>query len=87
MIFIKYYSTFSIGIVTPYRAQCQKLEEACEQNQIAVGTSGVTIGTAEIFQGQERPIIIISTVRTSQNLGFLRDERVSKCNFLKEKYT
>lgn len=70
-----------IGIVSPYRGQCQVLEEACRQNKIVIGSSGVTIGTAEEFQGQERPIIIISTVRTNDDLGFTEDERVSSSHF------
>lgn len=82
-IYSKHSLPFAIGIISPYRAQCRMLEVACQQNKIVTGTSGVAIGTAEQFQGQERPIIIISTVRTNDNLGFTNDERVSSTHFLR----
>lgn len=37
----------------------------------------VPVGTAETFQGQEKKAIIISTVRTDNDLGFVSDQRVS----------
>ena len=49
-----------IGIVTPYRMQANKILYHCENNQIK--TDELTLGTAAILQGQEKPIIIISTV-------------------------
>lgn len=62
-----------IGIVSPYRAQCDEIKYACERN----GITGITIGSAETFQGQERPIIIVSTVRTNEHLGdFVKNEKV-----------
>lgn len=74
--------------MTPYRAQCKQLEEACVQNDIPVHTSvGITIGTAEVFQGQERPIMLISTVRTNESLGFLKDAKVSKKYWMKFEIT
>lgn len=45
----------SIGIVTPYRAQANRLQKEFE------GTS-VKADTADKFQGQERSVIILSTV-------------------------
>lgn len=61
-----------IGVVSPYKAQCQLLQAECGK----VGAANVTIGTAEIFQGQERPIIIVSTVRTDGEIGFVAEPRV-----------
>lgn len=61
-----------IGVVTPYRSQCQHIIDCCE----AADLSEITVGTAEIFQGKEKPIIIVSTVRSGNGLGFVRDPKV-----------
>lgn len=61
-----------IGVVTPYKLQCKKITRACHQNNF----NDITIGTAEVFQGQEKPIMIVSTVRTGGLLGFVNDPRV-----------
>lgn len=53
-----------IGVISPYRAQCDKIILECQR----FGFSGVTVGTVEIFQGQERPVIIISMVRSGGDL-------------------
>lgn len=63
-----------IGIVAPYKLQCKLLASACRKRNF----NDVTVGTAEIFQGQERPVMIISTVRTNKELGFVKDPRVSE---------
>jgi len=69
-----------IGVITPYRRQVQKIRGRLEQR----GIRGVTVGTTEEFQGQERKIIILSTVRSSPEyvnidgqyrLGFLADPK------------
>lgn len=65
-----------IGIITPYSLQVKVLkrvfDEQCE--------NGISIGTVEEFQGQERLIILLSAVRTcrenanldlKRNLGFI----------------
>ncbi|XP_043268497.1 putative helicase mov-10-B.1 [Venturia canescens] len=49
-----------IGIVTPYRLQRQKLHDELENRN----WKDVAVGTVETFQGQEKDIIIISTVRS-----------------------
>lgn len=66
-----------IGVVAPYKLQCKLLACACRQ----CGFNDITVGTAEIFQGQERPVMIISTVRTDKTLGFVNDARVSQSFF------
>lgn len=65
-----------IGVVAPYRLQCKLLGNACRQHNY----NDITVGTAEVFQGQERPVMIISTVRTDMTLGFVNDPRVSESN-------
>lgn len=62
-----------IGIISPYYHQSELIREELDNN----GYSDIATGSAEVFQGQERPIIIISTVRTDSNdLGFVTDPQV-----------
>ncbi|OBZ77615.1 putative helicase mov-10-B.1 [Grifola frondosa] len=53
-----------IGIIAPYHAQVRKIRRALEKVKI----TDVKVGSVEEFQGQERRVIIVSTVRSSQNL-------------------
>lgn len=61
-----------IGVVTPYRKQRHKISQKLRRFNL----EDVTVGTAEIFQGKEKPIMIISTVRSNGALGFVAEERV-----------
>lgn len=56
-----------IGIVSPYKLQCKKISQKCAQLKL----NNITIGSAEAFQGEERKVMIISTVRARQR--FLGD--------------
>lgn len=65
-----------LGIITPYRRQIEKLNLLLD----STGLPRCKIATMEEFQGEEREVIIISTVRTREkklefdkkyNLGFL----------------
>ncbi|KAI7729924.1 hypothetical protein M8C21_001227 [Ambrosia artemisiifolia] len=69
-----------IGVITPYRQQVLKISKALET---FVG-SDIKVGTVEAFQGQEREVIIVSTVRSTIKhndtdkrhcLGFLSNPR------------
>ncbi len=78
-----------IGIISPYRRQVGKILDLLNtyvQKKLinAEQKKGITVGSTEVFQGQERKIIIISTVRSSEqflqsdfkhHLGFLRNSK------------
>lgn len=73
-----------IGIITPYNKQAQKLTRLLKASDVPCGAGGVKVGSTELFQGQERKVIIISTVRSSadhigfdvkHNLGFLSNPK------------
>lgn len=67
-----------IGIISPYRKQCSVIRAWLEKKQ----WQRVEVGTVEIFQGNERKAIVVSTVRSQRrgqelqtdmryNIGFL----------------
>ena len=71
-----------VGIIAPYRQQIAKLRQILRSLELPVPK----IGSVEEFQGQERPIIIVTTVRSqdhqshvkadaSRGLGFLQCEK------------
>lgn len=63
-----------IGIVTPYKEQHKRISQRFEENsQLA----DILIGTAEIFQGKEKPVMIISTVSVGKLTEFMKEDRVS----------
>ena len=56
-----------IGVITPYQKQMQKIKSTLHYNTTQLkkrDRRNIRVGTAELFQGMERPIIIISTVRS-----------------------
>lgn len=60
-----------IGIISPYRAQRDRLNEQFEELY-----PKVEIGTVDSFQGREKKIIILTTVRSNtRHVGFLRNEK------------
>jgi len=72
-----------IGIITPFKRQQLEIT----QRLAAKHMEDVTVGTVEIFQGREKPVIILSTVRSKtfehngkEHIGFLSNEKV--CNLL-----
>nr|XP_022302491.1 RNA helicase Mov10l1-like isoform X2 [Crassostrea virginica] len=56
-----------IGIITPYRKQVEKIRLLIDK----LGMDKVKVGSVEEFQGQQRKVIIISTVRANESMiGF-----------------
>lgn len=69
---------FSLGIITPYRAQVERLTKLAEASPVLTSLKKLlTINTVDAFQGQERDVIAISFVRSNNEgeVGFLGDIR------------
>lgn len=69
-----------IGVISPYRRQVQKIKEVLRKKKF----DKISVGSVEEFQGQERTVIIVSTVRSKPEymsldmqfqLGFLRNPK------------
>jgi superfamily I DNA and/or RNA helicase len=71
-------NSYSLGIITPYRAQVDRLTESVRREvSLQPVLHLITINTVDAFQGQERDVIVISFVRSNDKgeIGFLRDIR------------
>ncbi|XP_011708077.1 PREDICTED: putative helicase MOV-10 [Wasmannia auropunctata] len=70
--------TRDIGIITPFKRQQLDIKH----HLAAMNLKGITVGTVETFQGQERNVMILSTVRSKifkhddiEHLGFLSNPK------------
>ncbi|XP_042367148.1 putative helicase mov-10-B.1 [Plectropomus leopardus] len=80
-------SAKDIGIIAPYRKQVEKIQKALKSVSALSRWNDLKelkVGSVEEFQGQERKIIMVSTVRSSIsyikmdkdfNIGFLSNEK------------
>ena len=69
---------FTLGIITPYRAQVDFLNKLLESSQeLELVRKLISVNTVDAFQGQERDVIAISFVRSNDKaeVGFLSDIR------------
>ena len=81
-----------IGVISPYRRQVEKVKSLMNRRfqncveGVSENWNEVTVGSTEEFQGQERRVIIITTVRSqpellqhdfTHKLGFLRNPKRS----------
>ncbi|KAG1973810.1 helicase MOV-10 [Pimephales promelas] len=76
-----------IGIIAPYRKQVEKIRQGIKidrELRSYIGIEELKVGSVEEFQGQERKVIMVSTVRSSKehftldetfNIGFLKNEK------------
>ncbi|XP_012151887.1 putative helicase mov-10-B.1 [Megachile rotundata] len=67
-----------IGIITPFRQQKFMIEQNLKRYKL----TDITVGTVETFQGQEREVILLTTVRSKvfqnngkQHIGFLSNPK------------
>lgn len=65
----------TVGIITPYRAQVQLFEELLQDNEYTCLKAHVKVSTVDGFQGKECDVVAISSVRTGESIGFVRDPR------------
>ncbi|KAK0677637.1 MOV10 Helicase, partial [Pygoscelis papua] len=74
-----------VGIISPYRKQVEKIRKAITSLDPVLQTlpdiSLLKVGSVEEFQGQERRIILISTVRSCSE--YLQLDQTFKLGFLK----
>lgn len=70
----------NIGIITLFSLQNKKVQEKLKRESI----TGVEVGTVELFQGREKDIIILSSVRSkvftlngvlTRHIGFLQNPK------------
>ena len=68
-------SNFTIGILSPYKAQINLIEELFMEHNL--NSNLIEINTIDSFQGREKDCIIISLTRSNMNMeiGFLEDIR------------
>ncbi|MUG97172.1 AAA family ATPase [Scytonema sp. UIC 10036] len=67
-----------VGIITFYSAQLRAIKDRIETNKFP--SLNIRTGTVDIFQGMERPVIIVSTVcnNNRKDIGFAKEpERVN----------
>lgn len=68
-----------VGVITPYRKQVEKIRNACSKTQ----WNSLLVGSVEQFQGKERMIIVISTVRSKNVHKYEQIDQKCQLGFLK----
>lgn len=63
-----------IGVLTPYRTQSIKLRKEINDRM----WNDIEVGSVEQYQGREKQVIILTTVRSNtNNVGFLNNPKVN----------
>lgn len=70
----------NVAIITPFKLQESKFKDELEK----MNKTQIAVGTVQTFQGQEKEVIILSTVRSRLldhngrvHIGFLGNKKVS----------
>lgn len=63
-----------VAIITPYSQQREYIRRLLNK-RFGDSARAVSVDTVDSFQGQEKEIVIISCVRSSGDIGFLRDPK------------
>ncbi|EHJ94314.1 AAA domain-containing protein [Vreelandella boliviensis] len=71
-----------VGVVTPFKAQANLIEQECRARHIQVGRgeSEMTVGTVHALQGAERPVVLFSGVYSRHDDGSFIDNDPSILN-------
>lgn len=66
-----------IGIITPYIGQKIYLKDLLKKTLVNFNPVSLEIESVDSYQGREKKVILISTVRSndSNEIGFINDER------------
>ena len=75
-----------IGIITPYSQQREQIKRTLVQ-RFGNGGRTVSVDTVDSFQGQEKDVIIISCVRSTGDIGFLRQPKRLNVALTRAKYS
>ncbi|KAJ8912038.1 hypothetical protein NQ315_000531, partial [Exocentrus adspersus] len=67
---------YSIGVITPYRAQMELLLAKTSPIRFGANVS-LTVNTVDSFQGMENDVIIISCVRYTSNYFLQNEQRLN----------
>ena len=77
-IILEILDDLKIGIITGYSGQKELLRKSIKATGLDKIASKIDINTLDAFQGRENDIIIYSTVRTRDSIGFQKEkERVN----------
>jgi hypothetical protein len=79
-------NTISVGVVSPYREQVVYLDSKLTTKDEWKNILDVEVQSVDGFQGGEKDIIIISTVRTGKKIGFLSDDRRTNVALTRARY-
>ena len=66
-----------LGVITPYAAQAALISKQLQRLPAPLGAAEVEVSSVDGFQGREKELILISTVRANRRraLGFVADAR------------